>query len=250
MDIGKRFYKMSFGTLHLFPVPISDFNHKSTIPQGLIDCADNIKDWIVETPKIARKKIKIISPNIPISEHRLFPLDKFRKENNDSRLLEPCLNGLNMGLISDAGAPAIADPGSIIIETAHRLGIQVKPWVGPSSIFLGLMASGFNGQNFSFIGYLPHDKSDRKKLLLRSEKDVRNGITQIFIETPYRNTKLIEELCGLMGPDIFLCAAANLNSETEFILSKPIAEWRKIKKFENFHKAPTIFLLGRSNKLT
>ncbi|MDG1880680.1 MAG: SAM-dependent methyltransferase [Schleiferiaceae bacterium] len=240
---------MNFGTLHLFPVPISESNHKSSITQGLTDSANNIKNWIVETPKIARKKIKIISPNIPISEHRLFPLDKFRQENNDSRLLEPCLNGLDMGLISDAGAPAIADPGSIIVEAAHTLGILVKPWVGPSSIFLGLMASGFNGQNFSFIGYLPHDKSDRKKLLIRSEKEVRNGITQIFIETPYRNTKLIEELCLLIGPDIFLCAAANLNSEKEFIISKSIADWRKIKKIDNYHKVPTIFLLGRSNKL-
>ncbi|CAI8285130.1 MAG: Ribosomal RNA small subunit methyltransferase I [Owenweeksia sp. TMED14] len=240
---------MDMGTLHLFPVPISDSFHKNTIPPGLIEAAQNIQDWIVETPKAARKKLKIIAPTTAISEQRLFPLDKFNIKNNFSILLEPCLKGKDMGLISDAGSPAIADPGAMIIAEAHRLGIKVKPWVGPSSILLGLMASGLNGQSFSFLGYLPHDKSERKILLIKMERNIRDGITQIFIETPYRNVKIIEELSKSLSGDIFMCAACNLNSDKEIIISKSISEWKQEKRIISFHKEPTIFILGRSSKL-
>ena len=237
----------SLGCLHLIPVPISDHNHDNSISIGLSSAVNHILDWIVETPKTARAQLKIIAPKTPVSEQRLYSLNKHNPQENIKEILKPCINGLDMGLISDAGAPGVADPGSIVVKKAHQLGITVKPWAGPSSIFLGLMASGFNGQNFTFNGYISIKKPERKNDLLKLERDIRNGITQIFIETPYRNMQTIKDLCSTLSNDIDLCVASNLNGKNELILRKSISDWRKFNNFEIFHKVPIIFILGRSN---
>jgi 16S rRNA (cytidine1402-2'-O)-methyltransferase len=190
--------------------------------------------------------LKILAPDVPVSEHSLQELDKHQPENNGKAMLQPCLEGHDMGLISDAGVPGVADPGARIVEAAHAAGIQVVPWVGPSSILLGLMASGFNGQGFQFHGYLTHDGQQRRKLWGSMERSIRDGQTQLFIETPYRNDKLMEELMTLPA-DLHLCVACDLTAESEYILSQSIAQWRKSAR-PSLHKRPAIFLLGRPHR--
>ena len=141
---------MSLGALHILPVPLAEGNPDQIFAPEVCKTAETIRHWIVETPKIARAHLKLLAANIDVSEQRLYPLDKHHPERNGGHLLQPCLEGHSMGLISDAGVPGVADPGSRVIEAAHALGIRVLPWTGPSSILLGLMASGFNGQQFQF----------------------------------------------------------------------------------------------------
>lgn len=240
---------MALGALHILPVPLAEGNPDQIFAPEVCKTAETIRHWIVETPKIARAHLKLLAANIDVSEQRLYPLDKHHPERNGGHLLQPCLEGHSMGLISDAGVPGVADPGSRVIEAAHALGIRVLPWTGPSSILLGLMASGFNGQQFQFHCYLPHDNSERKRLWGAMERAVRNGQTQIFIETPYRNDKLVEEVCQSLGPDLHLCIACDLTAESEYIRSQAIQDWKKDKHRPSLHKRPAIFLLGRSNRM-
>ena len=158
--------------------------------------------------------------------------------------LDPCKWGKNIGLISDAGCPCIADPGSVIVEKAHQLGITVKPLVGPSSIIMAMMSSGMNGQNFTFNGYLPINKNDRKKIVKDLEnKSKKNNQSQIFIETPYRNEKLLSDLITLLSPVTNLCIAYNITESDEFIKTHTIKDWKNTKV--NFHKKPAIFILHK-----
>lgn len=153
--------------------------------------------------------------------------------------------GIDFGLLSEAGLPCIADPGNIMVGWAHRNNIQVVPVNGPSSIILALISSGFNGQQFTFNGYLPIDKAERKKQIRHLEKLVQEtGYSQIFMETPYRNQQLLEDLCNQLSPHTLLCVAANINNPNEeFIKTLPIKEWKK--KEQNLHKIPAIFVLGK-----
>ena len=233
---------MGLGKLHLLPVPLSASNPDRVFPPEVCNQANHLRHWIVETPKTARAHLKILAPEVAVSEHHLQELDKHHPENNGIRLLEPCLTGHDMGLISDAGVPGVADPGGRVISSAHAAGIQVIPWVGPSSILLGLMASGFNGQNFQFHGYLPHDSHERKRIFSFMERSIRNGQTQLFIETPYRNEKLMDELLQL-PTDLHLCVASDLTAESEYIKSQAISVWKK-SVIPSLHKRPTLFLLG------
>ena len=237
---------MGLGTLHLLPVPLADGDPEAVFPPDVRAQACHLRHWIVETPKAARGHLKVLAPDVPISEQVLQELDKHHPENNGKSLLQPCLEGHDMGLISDAGVPGVADPGARIVEAAHALGIRVIPWVGPSSILLGLMASGFNGQGFQFHGYLPHDGHERKKLWSAMERGIRDGQTQLFIETPYRNDKLMEELLTL-PVDLHLCVACDLTAPSEYIKSQSIAQWRKGAR-PSLHKRPAIFLLGRPHR--
>ena len=164
---------MDLGALHLLPVPLGDGSAARVFPSEVHATAASLRHWIVETPKTARAHLKILAPEVTVSEHQLYPLDKHHPERQGLSMLAPCLAGTSMGLISDAGVPGVADPGSRIIEAAHEAGIRVIPWVGPSSILLGLMASGFNGQSFSFLGYLPHDGGERKRQWSAMERAVR-----------------------------------------------------------------------------
>ena len=240
---------MDLGALHLLPVPLGDGSAARVFPSEVHATAASLRHWIVETPKTARAHLKILAPEVHVSEHQLYPLDKHHPERQGLSMLAPCLAGTSMGLISDAGVPGVADPGSRIIEAAHEAGIRVIPWVGPSSILLGLMASGFNGQSFSFLGYLPHDGGERKRQWSAMERAVRQGQTQLFIETPYRNEKVLEEALQNLGPDLHLCVACDLSTHTEYIKSQTVTAWRKDKNRPDLHKRPTIFLVGRSNRI-
>ncbi len=240
---------MDLGVLHLLPVPLADGPASAVFPPNVMATASTLRHWIVETPKTARAHLKVLAPDVSVSAHQLYPLNKHHPERNGASLLDPCMAGISMGLISDAGVPGVADPGSRVIEAAHEAGIRVIPWVGPSSILLGLMASGFNGQEFQFLGYLPHDAGERKRQWSAMERAVRQGQTQIFIETPYRNEKVMEEALQLLGPDLHLCIACDLSASTEFVRSQSIAAWKKDRNRPDLHKRPTIFLVGRSNRI-
>jgi len=233
---------MPFGTLYLIPVPLAENAADSSFTPYLVSCINNIKEYIVENEKTARKFLKEAGLKTPQSELIIHDYSKHNRENNTADFFKGLQAGNDVGLMSEAGCPGIADPGAGIVEKAHRMGIKVVPLVGPSSILLALMASGFNGQSFVFHGYLPIDKVERtkkvKELELMTEKHKQ---TQIFIETPFRNNSLLEDILKTANAKTRLCIACDLTAATEFIQTKTIAEWQK--KVPELHKRPTIFLL-------
>lgn len=200
--------------------------------------------FFVENEKTARKVIKFFAPEKKQSELKLFLLDKYSDISELREAQDLMKKGVNFGLLSEAGLPCIADPGNIMVKWAHQNNIQVVPVSGPSSIILALISSGFNGQQFTFNGYLPIDKLERKRQIrLLEKKNQETGYSQIFMETPYRNMQLLEDLCKYLSPDTHLCIAANIHHpKLEFIKTLPIKEWKK-SSF-NLHKIPAIFVLG------
>jgi len=232
---------MPLGTVYLIPVPLADEAAAKSFTPYLIDTINSIKEYIVENEKTARKFLKEAGLKTPQSE---LTIHDYSKHNRDSTadFFKGLQAGNDVGLMSEAGCPGIADPGAEIVEKAHRMGIKVVPLVGPSSILLALMASGFNGQSFTFHGYLPIDKTERSKKIRQLESVAeQNNQTQIFIETPFRNNPLLEEILKTAHPKTRLCIACDLTSATEFVQAKTIAEWQK--KVPELHKRPTIFLL-------
>ena len=232
------------GNLYLIPNLLGESEVAQVLPAHVREVVLLCKHFIVENAKNARHFIKQIAPEHPQSELELFVLNKYTPEEDKQSFLSPCLVGLPMGIISDAGCPAIADPGSDVVRLAHRKGIRVVPLVGPSSLLLSLMASGLNGQSFAFNGYLPIDKSERKaalKLLEKRAKEERQS--QLFIETPYRNEALFEEMLQLLSPQTSLCVATNVTLSQESIHTYTIAEWKHKRKGLQLDKQPTIFIL-------
>jgi 16S rRNA (cytidine1402-2'-O)-methyltransferase len=232
---------MPLGTLYLIPVPLAEEAAAKSFTPFLVDTINSIKEYIVENEKTARRFLKEAGLKTPQSE---LTIHDYSKHNRDSTadFFKGLQAGNDVGLMSEAGCPGIADPGAEIVEKAHRMGIKVVPLVGPSSILLALMASGFNGQSFTFHGYLPIDKVDRSKKIRQLEGMAeQNNQTQIFIETPFRNNPLLEEILKTAHPKTRLCIACDLTSATEFVQTKTIAEWQK--KVPELHKRPTIFLL-------
>lgn len=202
-----------------------------------------LKHFVVENEKNARRFLIQLGIESPIDDLTFYTLNKHTDLNEIHSYIKPLLQGNHMGLLSDAGCPAVADPGALIVELAHQQQITVHPLIGPSSILLGLMASGFNGQSFVFHGYLPHDNFERQKKLKSMEMAVqKDKQTQIFIETPFRNDKLIEELKKSLHPKTSLCVAVDLTLASETIISQSIANWKKTKSC--FHKRAAIFLIG------
>lgn len=234
---------MTTGKLYLIPVPLADGAERASYPPLHHDVINKIKEFVVENEKTARRFLKEAGLSIPQRELIMHDYGKHNREKiNYNTIFANVMGGADLGLMSEAGCPGVADPGAAIVAEAHRRGIQVVPLVGPSSILLALMASGFNGQKFAFHGYLPIDKGDRnRKLKDLEQQSAREQQTQIFIETPYRNTQLIEEITKVCKPNTRLCIAANLTAENEFVQTKTIADWRKQKV--DFHKIPAIFLL-------
>jgi len=233
---------MSKGTLYLLPVPLSENSVAQTIPATQSALVNNLKTYIVENEKTARRWLKEMGLKTPQSELKLYPYGKHAEKHDFSIFFKELEKGEDVGLMSEAGCPAVADPGSDIVAEAHRRGIRVVPFVGPSSILLALMASGFSGQNFSFHGYLPIDKSQRTKRIKELENNSEKyRQTQIFIETPFRNNQIIEEIVRTCSDKTRLCVAVNLTGQDERIISLPIEQWRKQKV--DFHKIPAIFLL-------
>lgn len=205
---------------------------------------DSIEDFIVENEKSARRFIKQILPEKSQQSLRLKGLNKFTEASEIPTFLDAAKEGKNIGLLSEAGCPGVADPGAEIVKLAHRYNIQVVPLIGPSSILLAMMASGMNGQSFTFHGYLPIDKKDRKHELKQLERiSLEKNQAQIFIETPYRNTKFLEDLIQTLHPTTRICVACDLTLESEFIKTATASEWKNIKT--DLHKRPAIFIIQK-----
>lgn len=234
---------MSKGKLFLIPNTLGDPKTSSVlIPSDQLEMIRDIKEFIVENEKNARACFKTLELNHPQSDLVLHVLDKHNKHQNVTSFLRSAENGTDMGLLSDAGVPCVADPGADIVSLAHKKGIQVIPLVGASSILLAVMASGFNGQSFAFHGYLPIDKNERAKKLKQLENESKaKKQTQLFIETPYRNNQMLEDILKHCNTQTKLCVATNLTTESETIISQSISLWRKQK--HDFHKKPAVFVL-------
>ena len=235
---------MPYGTLYLIPVPLAENAAAKSFTPYLVDTINSIKEYIVENEKTARRFLKEAGLTIPQSELTIHDYGKHNREAGSGEFFKGLQAGKDVGLMSEAGCPGIADPGADIVEKAHRMGIKVVPLVGPSSILLALMASGFNGQSFTFHGYLPIDKVERARSIKELEAAaIKNNQTQLFIETPFRNNPMLEEILRSCNPKTRLCIACDLTSATELVQTKTIAEWQK--KVPELHKRPTIFLLFR-----
>lgn len=232
------------GKLYLIPTTLGEMDPHDVLPQTVKRAIDFINDYIVENEKTARKFIKSIHPEKVQSGLRISTLNKRTEDSEYNSMIAPCLNGFNIGLMSEAGCPGVADPGAVIVKLAHEKGIQVVPLVGPSSILLAMMGSGMNGQSFAFNGYLPIDKGD-KKAALKSYENLSNSKnqSQIFIETPYRNNKLLEDLLQALQPNTHLCIATDITLPTEYIKTLRIADWKKVKV--DLHNRPTIFIIHK-----
>jgi len=235
---------MPYGTLYLIPVPLAENTAAKSFTPYLVDTINSIKEYIVENEKTARKFLKEAGLKTPQSELIIHDYGKHNRADGTAYFFKGLQAGNDVGLMSEAGCPGIADPGAEIVDKAHRMGIKVVPLVGPSSILLALMGSGFNGQSFTFHGYLPIDKVERSKRIKELESlAVKNNQTQLFIETPFRNNPVLEEILKTCNPGTKLCIAADLTAETELLQTKTIEQWRK--KVPELHKRPTIFLLFR-----
>lgn len=229
------------GTLFLIPTPLGE-GADFVIPLYVKEEIYKLRIFIVEEERTARRFLRSIGFSTSFDEVKLFHLDKNDTNIRVENFLHDAINGENIGLLSEAGLPAVADPGSDVVKKAHASGIKVVPLVGASSIMLALMASGLNGQNFSFVGYLPIRSEERKKRIQQLEMiSARELQTQIFIETPYRNNQLLEEILKTCNQNTLICAASNLTMPDEFIKTKTVFEWRK--NIPELHKRPTVFLL-------
>lgn len=235
----------NYGTLYLIPTTLGETNPLDVLPITVKDKIDQIDLFIVENEKTARRFIKAISPTKEQSRLTLFPLNKFTAPSELPNYLMPCKEGINIGLISDAGCPGVADPGADIVRIAHQENIKVVPLVGPSSILLAMMSSGMNGQSFAFNGYLAIDKQERKQDIKRLERlSFERNQSQLFIETPYRNNKMLEDLCNTLNGKTDICVACDITLPTEYIKTMSASEWKK-QKSVNLHKRPTLFIIHK-----
>jgi 16S rRNA (cytidine1402-2'-O)-methyltransferase len=233
---------VSYGTLYLIPSPIGKNPPLEVLPLSVKKAIEELTHIIIENEKSARRFIKKITPNKNQESLVLYPLNKFTTQEEIETYLNPCKSGFSMGLMSDAGCPGIADPGAIIVTKAHKLGIKVKPLVGPSSIFLAMMSSGMNGQNFAFNGYLPIEKKQRTQMLLKYEKkSIRENQAQLFIETPYRSDTLFKDILKTLNPNMRLCIACDISLSSEYIKTLNIQEWKREKP--DLKKRPCIFII-------
>jgi len=229
------------GTLYLIPVPLAENAAAKSFTPYLSETVNQISEYIVENSKTARRFLKEAGLQTPQSELIVHDYGKHNREKL-AEFFTGLLNGKDVGLMSEAGCPGVADPGAEIVAYAHQKGIKVIPLVGPSSILLALMASGFNGQSFTFHGYLPIDKVQRSQKLRELENlSERNNQTQLFIETPFRNNAMLEEVLRTCKPQTKLCIASSLTAVDEMVQTKSIAEWKK--QVPDLHKKPVIYLL-------
>ena len=233
---------MNAGTLYLIPAPLGSGDIAWTIPTAVRECIAGLNHFIVEHPKTARQFLKQVGCALPIQQISMAVLDEHTRPTEFEKLLAPVLSGHNTGVLSEAGCPAIADPGTGLVRLAHQKNIRVVPLVGPTSILLALMASGLTGQQFVFHGYLPVESDRRTKKLVQLEKEsIARDQTQIFIETPYRNQKLLESITLACLEGTLLCIASNLTLAGEFISTRTIKEWKHA--LPNLNNQPTVFLL-------
>ncbi|MEO8772954.1 MAG: SAM-dependent methyltransferase [Gelidibacter sp.] len=233
-----------FGKLYLIPTDLGENPVWEVLPVSIKKVIEITDNYIVENEKTARRFIKNILPEKSQPSLELKILNKFTEASEKLTFLDPCKQGKSIGLLSEAGCPAIADPGSDIVKLAHQNNIQVVPLVGPSSIILALMGSGMNGQSFAFNGYLPIDKDERKTELKRLEKLSHDqSQSQLFIETPYRNNKMLEDLCATLHPQTRVCIACDLTLPSEYLKTYTINDWKHVKV--DLHKRPAIFIIHK-----
>ncbi|HAX15337.1 SAM-dependent methyltransferase [Leeuwenhoekiella palythoae] len=234
--------KSEFGKLYLIPVTLGDTPPLEVMPGMVQNIIETIDQYIVENEKTARRFIKQICPKKPQPSLKLHALNKHTDPTEIPNFLDACLSGTSMGLMSEAGVPGVADPGAEVVRIAHEKGIQVVPLVGPSSILMAMMSSGMNGQNFAFTGYLPIDQKEKRNELKRLERLSKDyNQAQLFIETPYRNNKMLDELCNTLNGNTRLCIACDITLPTEFIVTKPISVWKSNKP--DLHKRPALFII-------
>lgn len=229
------------GSVYLIPVTLGDDNYQMVIPSGVLSLTKKLRHFIVEDIRSARRFLRMIDREFPIDDCHFYVLDEHTRESEIAGMLDDVKHGNDAGIMSEAGLPGVADPGSDIIRLAHLNNIRVIPLSGPSSILLALSASGMNGQNFSFHGYMPL-KPDRRGAKLREmERRALAGETQIFMETPYRASKLAEYLISNLRPELRLCIASDITLDSEKIMTKTISEWRSLKA--DNEKRLSIFLI-------
>lgn len=232
------------GKLYLIPTTLGETEPLEVMPLSVKKVVEQIDYYVVENEKSARKFIKNICPKKQQPSLKIMLLDKFAQESETKKYLDVCAQGINVGLLSEAGVPAIADPGATIVKLAHQKNIQVVPLVGPSSVLLAMMSSGFNGQNFAFNGYLPIDNSAKRNAIKELEKlSIDKNQSQIFIETPFRNQKMFSELIATLAPNTQLCIATDITLNTEFIKTLSMKDWKN--QHPDLHKRPTIFIIQK-----
>jgi len=234
---------MRKGKLYLIPVPLGQTPVDAALPKPVLDHARHLKHFIAENAKSARAFLKSLPSDTPLQQIEICELNEHTSPSELGELLAPLIAGIDVGLISEAGCPAVADPGANLVALAHDEGIQVLPMVGPSSILLALMGSGLSGQNFAFHGYLPVKNELRQKKLKELEKDsLQEKRTQIFIETPYRNQQMLETLIHACAPNTKICVATDLTRGSESIMTRTIAGWCR-QGLPSIDRQPTVFLL-------
>ena len=232
----------SNGSLYLIPSTLGTEQALPFLPEETVSAILEIDYFIVENPRSARRFLRKCGVQKNFDDITFFELNRHTQIGDIPSFLKPAINGFDIGIISEAGVPAVADPGSEVVALAHKRRIRVIPLVGPSSILLALMASGLNGQGFTFKGYLPRKQNERIRALKSLEKDSkRSGYTQIFMDTPYRNIALLEDIVEHLSPTTQLCIAINLTHPSEKVITQEISEWRKSNV--SLHKKPAMFLL-------
>jgi 16S rRNA (cytidine1402-2'-O)-methyltransferase len=233
------------GKLYVIPSTLGLVPPEAVLPLGTLQVARRLRHLVAETPKAARQFLKALATTQPLQEIVIAELSEHTPASDVAQLLAPALEGNDLGLVSDAGCPGIADPGALLVAAAHRAGVRVVPLAGPSAILLALMASGLNGQAFAFHGYLPV-KADARGRAIKALDDVvaRTGATQIFIETPYRNAALLDALIATCRPATMLSLGVDLTLESEQVISRTCALWRRSPR-PALDRRPAVFLLGR-----
>ena len=233
------------GKLYLIPTTLGETeNPFDVLPQTIKRSIELLDYYIVENEKTARKFIKSICPEKVQASLHLSSLNKHTQDAVYKKMIQDCVEGKNVGLMSEAGCPGVADPGAVIVKLAHEKGVQVIPLVGPSSILLAIMASGMNGQSFAFNGYIPIDASEKKLAIKNLEKlSISKNQSQLFIETPYRNNKMLEDILSSLHPETYLCVACDITLPTEYIKTMRVVNWKKTKI--DLHNRPTIFIIHK-----
>ncbi len=230
------------GKIYMVPMNLGDVQHSIFLPPYVLEIIRSIRFFIAENARTARRYFLTLGMKDFLPDIQIYEMDKHNKDFDYSQYFDVVRAGNNLGVISEAGCPGVADPGASVALSAHRTGIQVVPLVGPSSILLSVMASGLNGQSFAFVGYLPIKNPERNKQIKRIEDRSKElNQTQIFIETPYRNNAFIQNLCQVLSPNTLLTVACDITLPTEYIKTQTIAQWKQTKV--DIDKRPAIFLI-------
>ena len=236
---------MAKGIIYLVPTTLGGESIQDLVPEDVRKAVIELRYFIVEDIKSARRFLRKLDREFPIDDSTFFILNKKTEPGDINAFIQPAMNGHDIGVLSDAGCPGIADPGANIVSLAHSIGIRVHPFVGPSSILLALMGSGFSGQSFSFHGYLPKNRKDRIYTLKGYENDTRRtGTTHLFMDTPFRNMNVLDDLLNELADSTMLCIASNITLPSESIWTMSVKDWRK--KAYDLAKKPTIFAIGRA----